>query len=432
MGGAHGEKTRMRSFSLVALLALVAGAPVAMAACSSTDESPSDAPGVDDRDASTQPDSQASASEDGGDTPGPRSACPRVAKPEDRARKVVISHSFDEDGEKKNAKVYEILELSATGELTRTNETFEMGRGFSEIAFTPDGEVGLVPQEDGSLGVFTFDSDGKVRVIHAAFREGFYARHVVVSRDGARAFVLDPNTANNGGGVYEIAIGCDGTLSHVSLAVPGGQAHAMALVPTNPDHAVLIAGAAFDSTATDYAHLLDLAPATPARLTSGAVFADRDAIASSVAVTPDGKWALVTDNSVIQGNRMAAVALDTMKATATIEVPSPAAVVMSPFGNAALLLESDGNDALVAVTYDPANAAKPFAVKGKIAYKSGKTELPSFASVIDRGALKGHVLVAELLMVRHLAFKPDGSIADLGAVTFEGFSGIVGSLGVQP
>jgi len=416
----------MRSASLVALIALAATAPVVTAACSSADDPPSGATAPD---ASAKPDSKTSPTEDGGDPPA--SACPRVAKPADRTRKVVVSHPFGEGGAK--TKIYKVLELSTTGELTPTNETFEMDRGLTEIAFTPDGEVGLVAQDDGSIGVFTFDTAGKVRVVHAAFKGDFYADHVVVSRDGARAFVVDPNTADNGGGVHEVAIGCDGTLTYVGLAVPGGRAHAMTLLPTNPDRAVLVAGAAFDSAATDYAHLLDLAPARPARLAGGAVFGDGDAIASSVAVTPDGKWALVTDNGIVKGNRMAAVALDTMKATATIEVPAPAAVVMSPFGNAALLLQSDGEDARVAVTYDPANATKPFTVGGEITYTSGKTELPTLASVIDRGALKGRVLVAELQMIRQLAFADDGTITDLGKkVTFDGVSGIVGSIGVQP
>ena len=330
-------------------------------------------------------------------------------------------------------KAYEVLELSVAGSLTRTNETFEMDRGLAEIAFTPDGEIGLVAQDDGSVGVFAFDEAGKVRVVHAAFKGDFYASHVVVARDGARAFLLDSQTKNNGGGVHEVRIGCDGTLTYVGLAIPGGQAHAMALLPTEPDRAVLVAGAAFDSGAGDYAHRIDLAPATPARLASGPVFGDSDAIASWVAVTPDGKWALVTDNGFAKGSRMAAIALDTMKPAPTMTVANPAAVVMSPFGNAALLLESDGEDALRPLTYDPTNATKPFTVGPELAYKDGKkTELPLIAVVIDRGTLKGRVLVAENQAVRQLAFAPDGGITDLGVLAFEGFTGMVGSLGVQP
>ncbi len=416
----------MRCASTLRLSALVSFV-VAVGACSDSDGSEASPPAPSPS-STTEP---TPGSSPPSETPAQPAACPRVAKADDRTRKVVVSHPFGEDGSKAN--LYEVLELSSEGALTRTNETFEMARGLSEIAFTPDGEVGLVAQEDGSVGVFTFDAAGKVRVVHAAFTGQFYPSHVVVSRDGARAFLIDPQTANNGGGVHEVRIGCDGSLTYVGLTVPGGQAHAMALLPTNPDRAVLVAGAAFDSASGDYAHTLDLSMATPKRLASGPVFGDSDAIASWVAVTPDGKWALVTDNGFAMGSRMAPVALDTMKPAPTMTVANPAAVVMSPFGNAALLLESDGEDALRALTYDPAKTDAPFTLGPEVAYKDGKkTELPLIAFAIDRGSLKGRVLVAENQAVRQLVFAPDGAITDLGTTTFEGFTGIVGSLGVQP
>ncbi len=415
---------RPNAFALVALLAV---SPLAAVACSDSDGGGAAAPSPA---ASSEAGSPAPSEPPASSDPG-SSQCPRVAKEAERTRKVVISHPFGEDGAK--AKAYEVLELSPTGELTRTNEAFEMDRGLAEIAFTPDGQIGLVAQDDGSVGVFAFDDGGKVRVVNPAFKGTFYASHVVVARDGTRAFLLDAQTKNNGGGVHEVRIGCDGALTYVGLAIPGGQAHAMTLLPTDPDRAVLIAGAAMDSSAGDYAHRIDLASAKPTRLASGPVFGDADAIASSVAVTRDGKWALVTDNGLAKGSRMAAIALDTMKPAPAVTVANPAAVVMSPFGNAALLLESDGEDALRPVTYDPTNAAKPFTVGPVLAYKDGKkTELPLIAVTIDRGSLQGRVLVAENQAIRQLAFAADGSVTDLGVLAFDGFTGMVGSLGIQP
>lgn len=370
----------------------------------------------------------ADAGADAEPRPTPNS-CGRVPPAADGPRKVVVSHPYGEGGAKANR--FEVLELSPGGELTKTGQTFEMGRSFSEIAFTPDGAVGLVAQDDGSIGVFAIDRAGTAHVVHAAFTGDFYASRIVLSRDGERAFVLDAQTEANGGGVHELAIACDGKLTSKGLVVPGGRAHAMALLPSDPDRAVLVAGKAIDSPAGTYAHRLDLS-AAPTRLASGAVFGDDDAIASSVAVTRDGKWALVLDNGLAKGSRMAAVALDGMKAAAPIATPNPAAVAMSPFGNAALLLNSDGEDALRVVAYDPANAQAPFAVGAEVAYKGGKTQLPLIAAVVERGALKGRVLVAENTAVRQLAFRPDGGVEDLALLTFEGVPGIVGSLGVQP
>ncbi|MDF2692842.1 MAG: hypothetical protein K0S65_1225 [Labilithrix sp.] len=415
-------------WTTLAALGLFTVVPFFPIACSSTDDAPGNG-----SPAPVEPTSPApgpTSPPDPNDA-GPKT-CPRAANAADRTRKVVVSHPFGEGGAK--TKLFEVLELSTTGELARTNETFEMDRALAEIAFTPDGKIGLVAQEDGSVGVFTFDTTGKVRVVHTAFKGGdFYASHVVVSRDGTRAFLVDSNTSENGGGVHEVSIGCDGTLTYVGLAIPGGKAHAMTLLPNDLDRAVLIAGAAFDSAATDYAHRIDLAGTKPTRLASGGVFGDGDAIASWAAVTPDGKWALVTDNGFGKGNRMAPVALDTMRAAATITVPNPAAVAMSPFGNAALLLESDGEDALVILDYDAASATEPFTIRGEVDYKGGKTQLPLIATTIDRGALKGHVLVAENTALRHLVFAADGAVTDLGLLSFDdGLTGIVGSLGMQP
>ena len=122
-----------------------------------------------------------------------------------------------------------------------------------------------------------------------------------------------------------------------------------------------------------------------------------------------------------------------MTKRATIATPNPAGVVMSPFGNALLLMNSDGEDALRVVRYDAANDVAPFSIGALIALKGGKTELPSIASVVSRGGLKGRILVAENLAVRQLAFAADGTITDVGAkADFVGMTGIVGSLGVQP
>lgn len=419
----------MRLTSLGVLAVLGLSLPLAAACSSEEDEAPHPA-SEDEPDASSRRDSSASTDDDDrGATP---SGCHAAPKDADRTRKVVVSHPFDADGKK--AKLYEVLELSSAGELARTTETFSMGVGFTEIVFTPDGQVGFVAQDDGSIGAFTFDDAGKVRVTHQAFTGKFSAGRLVVSRDGARLFVIDPNTKENGGGVHEVKIACDGALSYVGLAVPGGKAHAMALLPNAPDEAVLVAGAAFDSAASDYVHRLDLSSATPTRIASGAAFDDSEAIASSVSITPDGKWALVTDNGILKGNRMAPIALDTMKKGTSIDVANPAMVAMSPFGNAALLLDSDGEDALRVVSYDPTKTEAPFSVGAEVAYKDGKkTALPTIANVIDRGGLKGRVLVSENLAIRQLTFAAAGTISDLGVFTFgEDFTEIVGSMGVQP
>lgn len=105
---------------------------------------------------------------------------------------------------------------------------------------------------------------------------------------------------------------------------------------------------------------------------------------------------------------------------------------MSPFGNAALLLESDTADALKVLSYDPNNATTPFTVGAEVAYTGPKTSLPNIVLGIDRGTLKGRVFVSEVEGVRQLEFAPAGTVTDLGRIEFSGVPGMVGAIGVQP
>lgn len=421
---------RVPASLLASSAALLLSLATGLAACSDDPAASSAAPegdgGPTSRDGGTTPEG-----EDGGTTTTPP-ACPRPAKAEDHVRKVVVSHPFAEPSGK--APAFEVLELSVDGALTRTGQTFTMHPAFQDIVFTPDGKVGYVAQDDGTIGAFTFDDAGKVKVVHEGFSGKWSAGKLVVSNDGQTLWVLDPNTESNGGGVRRMRIGCDGTLTDEGLVVPGGTAHVMALLPNDPDRAVLVSYKASDSPAGSYAHRMDLAQSPPKRLASGAVFDDTKAIASSVAVTADGKFALVTENGFEVGSRMAPVALSDMSKRATIATPNPSAVVLSPFGNALLLMNSDGEDALRVVKYDPANDATPFTIGAQITTKNGKTELPTFAKVVEKGKLKGRVLVSEVLSVRQLAFAADGTITDVGAslVWPDGNTNIVGSLGMEP
>jgi len=64
-----------------------------------------------------------------------------------------------------------------------------------------------------------------------------------------------------------------------------------------------------------------------------------------------------------------------------------------------------------------------------------KPQLPSFASLIDRGTLKGRVLIAENTAVRQVAFEPDAGIVDVAYLNFDhdgGLDEIVGVIGVSP
>ncbi|MBX3186733.1 MAG: hypothetical protein KF819_06945 [Labilithrix sp.] len=393
------------------------------ASCGSDPAPPGGAP---EEEGGAPPSGEGGALDAGGDA---ASACPRKPREADRPRKVVISHPFKAAGTKGTA--FEVLDLSAAGALTKANVTFDMGTANqTPIVFTPDGAVGLVAQDDGSVGAFVLDDAG-VKVVHAAFTGDFYAHAIVVDATGTRAFVLDAQTDDNGGGVYELAIGCDGALTSKGRVIPGGTAHAMTLLPGDPTKALLSAGKAFASPAGDDAHLVDLGALS--LVASGKAYGSGNAIVSSVAVMPNGKHALVADDSAVAGSRVAVVTLPAIAPVQTLTTEYPAAVVASPFGNAALVLNDDSTDELTVLSYDERNTAAPFAIKGRVAYQFPKPQIPIAAAMIERGALQGRVLISENLAVRQVQFTPQGDVTDVEKFSVgAGIPNIVGVVGVQP
>lgn len=403
---------------------ILAGFAIALQACGSDDSNGGDV--ADDTDANVNPGDAGKNDATVGDG---STSCDRTASTDDHVRNVVISHPFDADGNKTTA--FELLTLGTDGTLTRTGTFFSMGTALdSNIVFTPDGKVALVAQDDGSIGVVRFDASGPV-VVHAAFKGTFYASGIVMDPSGARAYVLDADTADNGGGVFAVDIACDGTLTSDGLVVPGGTDDQMTFVPGST-HAVLSAGAAFDSPDGSDTHLVDFGGA-PSRVASGNGFVDGGAIVSSIAVMPDGKFAALADNGILVGNRVAVVSLPGMQNAQIISVPNPAAIVASPYDNAALVLSSDGIDGIRLATYSP-DASAPLSIVGEITYVHGAPQLPSFAALVSRGTLKGRVLVAENVGVRQVVLEPDAGAVDVSFTSFDdgGLTSIVGVIGVEP
>lgn len=159
----------------------------------------------------------------GDDEPDPSSPdagaadCARAPAAADRDRFAVIAHPYRDGGG--NGQSYEVLRLDTAGTLTETGTTFEMGRATGgRIVFSPDGGLGFVAQEDGTLGVFRIDEAGDVTVVDPAFDGGFYAASVQMDPSGARVFVLDTQWRENGGGVYSVAVDCDDSV--VTAATP--------------------------------------------------------------------------------------------------------------------------------------------------------------------------------------------------------------------
>jgi hypothetical protein len=370
-------------------------------------------------------------------------SCPRTPAAADRVRKVVVSHPYDSSAGQAN--VWELLDLSTSGTLTQPGVTFSMGRGMSgEVAFTPDGVVGIAVQDDGSLGVFRIEQSGTPTVVHAAFNGAFYADSVVMDPDGTGAWVLDGEWRNIGGGIYRVEIGCDGTLTETGLVaaakLPSG------LVLLDDGRAVVSAYDLLGSTAgtgQNDVHLLgSMKPPTLAASASAFPTSDGgvdEQIVSAATVTSDGKYALFADDSAYRdygGTRLAAVEIQSaaLRPAQVFDFEDPVALVASPFGHPVLGVNGgiSGSGALMIIDYD-AQSATPFSVRGELPHTGTGAQLPGAAVMVRRGTLEGLVLVAELSGVRQVAFHSDFTVVDLGVFDFgDGYTAMVGAVGVQP
>ena len=394
---------------------------VALAACGgdSSNMSPPDAPG------------------DGG---GSGSAdCPRALGPDDGVRHVVVSHPYDDAGN--GAPTFEVLDLSGSGMLTRAQppRTFTLAKraSFGTVEFTPDGEVGVVALEDGTVGAFRLAADGSVTVTEMGKKGAGYVERLVMSPAGDRLWALDPDTVGNHGGVYEFGIGCDGTLVDHGLVVAADVPRAMV---RDGDHAIIAARSVFDQPvgANDLQLIAWTSP--PSALASADAFpgADSDghdeAIVGGAALTADGATVLVGDTSGFSGipNRVAVVTVGPSTLTpVTVLSPleDPESIVTSPFGNVAVVSSAFG-DALFVID----KPAATWRIRGQVAYAGGvKPQLPGDMVELRRGMLRGHVLVAENTAIRHLVFRDTGTVDDLGTLPFgSGLAQIVGAIGVTP
>jgi hypothetical protein len=337
--------------------------------------------------------------------------------------KVVVSHPYDAAGQPANR--YRVLELEGPA-LTDPGVTFEMGRStIGVIAFTPDGEVAVAPQEDGTLGVVRLDGDTP-EVVHAAFAGGFYADRVVMAPGGDLAYVLDNQWRENGGGIHRVAIGCDGTLTDLGRWVESKLPAGLHLAG---DRAVLVANDVGGSPAGDDAHLLDWAAATPGPLDGADAFGDDEHIAGGSAVTEDGAHLLIGDTSAFSGipNRVAVAAIegDTLTPVQVLTpIEDPLSIVT--LGEVALVVSGFG-DAVFVLDYDP-TADPPFTVRGEPTYVGASPQLPGHA------VLSGStVLLAELEGVRRFRLDGGGVVTDLGLTSLgSDTDAITGAIGVQP
>lgn len=346
----------------------------------------------------------------------------------------MASHPFPGDGGSKDNR-YEVFDVSASGSVTPTGTIFQMGTANSAeslVTFTPDGVVGLVVQDDGTLGVFRFDDGGTPTVVNPGFSGGFYANHILMSPNGNTAWVIDMDTPNNGGGLYQVAIACDGTLSSLGQVLSGDAPTAGTWLNTRPGVA-MIAARGMGPVDGGQAYLVDFNGSAPTVVGMTHPFPDPDAIPPTVSLTPDDAFAAIPDDGFLAGDRLAIVVGDggSYANSQLLTTSSPIGVGFSPFARRGLVVNTNGTDGFHALDF--INGSWQVAATA-LPYTFGKPQLPGAPDLLTRGALEGWMFIAELDSVRVLRFDPDGGITDVSKTMAagSGIDQILGTLGIQP
>ena len=377
--------------------------------------------------------------DDGPGDPGVN-PCPRLPAAADRDRFVVTSFPY-QDAQGK-ASDWALIRLSAKGVLSDLGPRFQMGPAFDgDVAFTPDGQVGIAVQDDGTLGVFRIDPvAGSAVVVHAGFAGGFSASRVLMGPEGDHALVLDTEwrdasgATDRGGGVYRVDIGCDGTLTDRGMVMPAKLPAALLRIPTRPDRVVLAARDVLGVLTGGDLHLLSWG--NPPVVRHSVQTLGDDSNVDGFAITPDGRYVLQGDTGMFatHGVAVAEVVGETLVPRQFLTpIGNPAAIVVAPAGGTVLVAGAYEPDDLWILDRTDATPETPFTIRGPVDYVGGGSQLPTAMVMLDRGPLAGRVLVTEVEGIRQVDLKPDGTVQDLGIFTLGGgTTGMPAALGVQP
>ena len=156
-------------------------------------------------------------------------------------------------------------------------------------------------------------------------------------------------------------------------------------------------------------------------------------IVGGATLTNDGSAFLVGDTSQYGDtpNRVAVVPVSGTSLGTPYMIPNvedPLALHAHPFADKILVVSGFG-DAMFQLT----KTGGMWTSGGELTYVGGKPQLPSGAVMIERGALRGLVLVAELDGVRRVEMFASGTIVDRGNYSLgSGLPNTTGAIGVTP
>jgi hypothetical protein len=341
-----------------------------------------------------------------------------LSTPPDADARQVLVYSTPYDANGGQASIWHAAEFDDQSLSIDEFAEFEMGRlSLGEIVFTPNGSIGFVAQEDGSIGQFRIGENG-VEVLETGLSGDWYAASLWFDAIDGNLWIVDSNWPDNGGGIYRAPVDCE--TAEIGQAERLLQSkNALGLRHTADGNLAFATREIPGETGNLF--ILDRAGEI---LASASVFDDDDFILSALEATEG--HILVGDNSSFSSlpNRVASIEYSegSFGQRSDFEILDPVSIVAG--STSSVLISSGYGDALY--LYQPGS--------GSLSQVSTQNpvELPGVASPISRGQFAGGVVVPENLAIRLLTFSGD-DIVDHGKIhNGSGYEGIVGVVGMAP
>jgi hypothetical protein len=341
-------------------------------------------------------------------------ACHEDQQPE-QTQLIFYSTPYDSSGGQSERWFFGTVEENFIVEV----DSLDIGRSIlNTISFTPDGMLGYIATQDGSIQGISIDSNDVPTLLPENNWSDVYASSVVVDSTGENLWIVDPNWPENGGGVYICAISCDGTLSPPERIMESKNAHRLLIL--DKEKILLTAKEAqgeqgdlfiIEDGSVEHAYTL---------------FTQGDAIHSAASVNRERTQVLIGENSEFSGmdNRLASYSLTTENQDEITPFLDPVDILSHPNDIGFLIVSGYGNR-IEFMNGEDFSREEP-------SYEGQKPQLPGRAVM----GLES-IFLAENQGVRMLTWS-DAGVQDNGILPIqtqrdvEGFEAIIGGLGIRP
>ncbi len=300
------------------------------------------------------------------------------------------------------------------------------------VRFLPGGSHVIVLGEDGVVHTVRVEGEGAPVIVDSLAIDGDGWTDLVVDPDGQFAHAVASNVTEDEG-VFTLAIGCEGTLDvmpeHLGLRL----ASTLALMPGDPDRAILLGGqAVFDPIDDDDTRLIER-DADGVWQQIGAFDLWGDFVdAAGIGVHPDGTSALVPNGSPIseEGGQVMVVSIDgdTLADAGRIPGMDDARSAYFHHGGTALVSRLEPGRVSVLV-----REGQGYAVVDELRYG-----LPEDFAIVQRGALDGYVVLpavspatgSQLVTLRVVG---EGAVEEVAVIALPAGGGFIpGTVAVSP